>query len=131
MATRKIDVKVSGHELVVHTMRRLREASRFVGRMRYAIQNPAPYTFFIEEGHYRNGRPGRRAAGPAHMMRQGHRRILQLLPGAVEKSLEHGEAATRSAVAGVMGEGTRTTKAHTPVVSGRLRGGFHTVNTTR
>jgi hypothetical protein len=131
VATKKIEVKVSGHEEVIRVMASLRAASRFVGRMRYAIQNPAPYTYFIEEGHYRNGRPGRRAAGPAHMMRQGHRRILQLLPGAVTKSLELGEAAIRHAVAGVMGEGTRTTKAHTPVVSGRLRGGFHTVNTTR
>lgn len=128
---RPIRVEVSGWEKVVDTFGLLGEAAKYVGHLRYAIQNPAPYTFFINYGYYFSGRPGRRAAGGAHMLEKGQERIEQRLPGAMVNSLLKGPTTVRNSIAGVMGEGTRATKAATPVRTGRLRGGFHTVATTR
>lgn len=126
-----VDYTVTGWRQVVELFDTLGEASAFVGHMKYAIENDAPYTFFINYGYYRSGRPGNRRAGPAGMLEAGEARIQQLVPQAMVNNLLKGPTSLKNSLAGVMGEGTKATKAKTPVVSGRLRGGFHTVSSGR
>jgi hypothetical protein len=123
------DVRVSGLDKTIELFRDLEKAAEVVGRMKARIVTAVPYAHWIEEGFYLHGRPGRRVAGPAHMMRRGLERIEDLIAPAIARSLEKGPQAVQRSVAGVLGEGTKTVKENTPVKSGNLRASFHTVGT--
>jgi hypothetical protein len=122
-----LDVKLSGWEETVDLTRLLRESAVALGRFRSRIQNRRAYTYWIEYGRYLHGRPGRRKRGPARMMRKGAKRIRDLAPDAIRRNIREGPQAVRRGLSGVMAEGTRVTKANTPVESGELRDNFHTV----
>lgn len=126
-----LDVRVTGLDKVTELFRDLEHGAEYVGKLRARIVTDRPYAHWIEEGYYLHGRPGRRAAGGAHMMRAGLERITELVQPAVARNLEKGPQAVDRAVAGVLGEGTKTTKAATPVKSGNLRASFHTIGLGR
>jgi hypothetical protein len=65
------------------------------------------------------------------MMRAGLERVRELAKPAVVRNLEQGPGAIDHAMAGVLGEGTKTTRANTPVRSGNLRASFHTIGLER
>ena len=124
---RNLDVRVTGLDKVIDLLQLLERSADVVGRTRARIVTDVPYAHWVEEGFYRSGRPGRRKAGPAGMMRAGLERVQELIKPAVAGSLEKGPQAVQRSIAGVLGEGTKATKAKTPVRSGNLRASFHTV----
>lgn len=126
-----VQVRVTGLERVTELLRDTQQAGAAVGRTHARIVSDRPYAHWIEEGFYRSGRPGRRAAGPARFMRAGLERIRGVLPAAIARNLEKGPQAVEHAISGVLGEGTKAAKAKTPVVSGNLRASLHTVGASR
>lgn len=126
-----VDVKVSGWEKVVDLLEEIGKSSKELGRTTFRIQTNLPYGHWIEEGFYLHGRPGRRKAGPAHMMARGLERIKQILKSAIVRNIDKGPTILINSVSGVMGEGTKAAMAVTPVVSGNLRGSLHTVRSER
>jgi hypothetical protein len=127
----RINSKVTGLERVIDLEELLLKSARYVKGMRARIVNDKPYTHWIEEGYYLNGRPGRRKAGPARMMRKGLQRVRELIRPSVARNLEKGPVAVQHGVSGVLAEGTRVTKSNTPVRTGNLRNAFHTVGPER
>lgn len=126
-----VEVRVTGLEKVTDLLRDVQQGAAAVGRTRARIVSDVPYSHWIEEGFYRSGRPGRRAAGPARFMEAGLERIRGILPAAIARNLEKGPQVVEHAISGVLGEGTKAAKAKTPVVSGNLRASLHTVGASR
>ena len=126
-----VQVRVTGLERAVELLRETQEAGAAVGRTHARIVSDKPYAHWIEEGFYRSGRPGRRAAGPARFMAAGLARVQAQLPAAIARNIEKGPQAVEHAISGVLGEGTKAAKAKTPVVSGNLRASLHTTGTSR
>lgn len=131
MPSTKPNFKVTGYEKVIDLLDEVGSAAKALSKTTFRIQSDKPYTHFIEEGFYLNGRPGKRKAGPARMMAAGLDRIKQLLRSAIVRNIEKGATTLLNAVSGVMGEGTKATRAKTPVVSGNLRASMHTVRSER
>ena len=121
----RIDVTLSGHEKTLSVLELLGDAAQEVGRTRIDIQSGLPYTHWIEQGFYLSGRPGRRRAGGAHMLRAGLEEMEKLAPDAIARNLERGPGAVRNALRGVAARGTDIARQRTPVVSGSLRASIH------
>lgn len=121
-----VSVKVTGLEKAADLLRLLGQAAQAVGRERAVITSDLPYAYWIEEGHYASGRPGRRKAGPARMFEAGVATLERLAPDAVARNAERGPDAVRRGLSGVYGEATKQVRAKTPAVSGSLRASVHT-----
>jgi hypothetical protein len=127
----RVDVRLSGHEKVLSLLGLLRGGAQEVGRTRISIQTGLPYGHWIEEGFYLSGRPGRRRAGGAHMLRAGLEEMQRLAPQAIARNLERGPGVVRNALAGVAARGTDIARQRTPVVSGSLRASIHSTTSGR
>jgi hypothetical protein len=121
----RLDVRISGHEKTLAVLDLLGDAAEEVGRTTISIQTGLPYGHWIEEGYYLSGRPGRRRAGGAHMLRAGMEEMERIAPEAVARNLERGPAVVRNALAGVAARATDIARQRTPVVSGSLRASIH------
>jgi hypothetical protein len=121
-----VSVKITGLERAADLLRLLGDAAQAVGRERAVITSTLPYAYWIEEGHYAGGRPGRRRAGPARMFEAGVATLERLAPDAVARNAERGPDAVRRGLSGVYGEATKQVRARTPVVTGGLRDSIHT-----
>jgi hypothetical protein len=120
-----VDVTLAGHERALSVLDLLGNAAREVGRTRLEIGTGLPYGHWIEEGFYLSGRPGRRRAGGAHMLRAGLEEMERAAPDAIARNLERGPGVVRNALAGVAARGTDIARQRTPVVSGSLRASIH------
>lgn len=117
----RIDVTVTGMEKALSVLELLKGGAQEVGRTHITIQTGLPYGFWIEEGYYAGGRPGRRRAGGAHMLQAGLDEMARIAPEAIARNLEKGPGVVRNALAGVAARGTDIARQATPVVSGNLR----------
>lgn len=124
-----VSIKVTGLDKASSFLKLLGDGAKEVGRTRFRITSDLGYAHWIEEGYYARGRPGRRRAGPAHMLRKGLERMERLAPEVVARNLEKGPTVVKNALAGVAGEGTKAAKAATPVVSGALRASIYSTTT--
>lgn len=126
-----VTITVTGLEQATSFLKLLGDAAKEVGRTHFRISSDLPYPFWIEEGYYASGRPGRRRAGGAHMVRRGIEALEQRAPDVVARTLEDGPQQTRNALAGLAGYATTVVKGATPVVSGNLRASFHSTTLGR
>ena len=121
-----VSVQITGLERVQKTLHLYQEGAAAAARSTFVISSPLSYAFWIEEGYYASGRPGRVRSGGAHMFRRGLEYARQHAPAAVAKALPKGGAAVQDALTGVARQTTEIVRAVTPVRSGNLRASIHT-----
>lgn len=117
-----LDIRAEGIGGVVASLGRLADAAATAGGATLEVFSPEVYAWGVETGYTRRGRLARRAGG-AYMFRQGTNEGLRGFDQELAAALPKGPAAV---VPAYLSRGRRVVTAiqsHTPVISGRLRGG--------